>query len=623
MKKLLSLLLCACMILGFTACNCQGNNNNETGKNAKIYCMLPTEKYMRDKSIGYDEDYSLEFAGIRNEIQSAQITFTAKRTIDSFNLVVNDLKEDGGNAVISKNLFSVYAERYVEIYNPYISSADYLSEAGFYPDALVPLDKYQIREEDKVDAGNNQALWIDVNIPEDAKAGNYSGEFTLQLNDENVKLSVSLKVYDLDMPTEVNWPTLFDIWYTNIGNGEGENADEDTYERYYEFLWTKRLNCTNVPAKYSINMTAFVNYVETIWDNPKVTGYKIPSPSIAQDKICPKVAGTYTEEQIAAEQTKVKNDIKSRLKLLLDRSLELRNEDGKESVDLLKKALFYYEDEPVRGQRTDCVKIFCKLLHSAKNELATEYAEEFKMNPDLLESLMNVDEICPSNYFFDNSLTVSEKEDGTPDYDLSDGLTWWCPEVDYAFDKAAKREFILKRQALGEKIWWYLCCSNTPRPSYYVESLPINIRMMSWQQYRWNVKGVLYWDIASFTDDTYTDVQYENFGGGEGILVYPGVRYGSKTPISSWRLEQIRLGQQDLELFTMLENYLKESDSKISANDISIAMGDTMYRGTTIFEKTTSRQLEDYRIWILDVLQMFKSGDTSGAIKAVNNFINK
>ena len=118
MKKLLSLLLCACMILGFTACNCQGNNNNETGKNAKIYCMLPTEKYMRDKSIGYDEDYSLEFAGIRNEIQSAQITFTAKRTIDSFNLVVSDLKEDCGNAVISKNLFSVYAERYVEIYNP-------------------------------------------------------------------------------------------------------------------------------------------------------------------------------------------------------------------------------------------------------------------------------------------------------------------------------------------------------------------------------------------------------------------------------------------------------------------------------------------------------------------------
>ena len=148
---------------------------------------------------------------------------------------------------------------------------------------------------------------------------------------------------------------------------------------------------------------------------------------------------------------------------------------------------------------------------------------------------------------------------------------------------------------------------------------------MSWQQHRWGVEGLLYWDIADFQpgQDMYEDVQYSAYGGGEGILVYPGARYGMKTPVSSWRLEQIRLGQQDLELFTMLDNYLLAAESTVKAQDVSIAIGDTMYKGTTIFDTTTSSQFEEHRIWLLNVLELFKTGKTNEALSVINQLLNK
>ena len=144
--------------------------------------------------------------------------------------------------------------------------------------------------------------------------------------------------------------------------------------------------------------------------------------------------------------------------------------------------------------------------------------------------------------------------------------------------------------------------------------------MMSWMQYRYEIGGVLYWDIADFQagQDMYEDLHYSNYGGGEGILVYPGARYGLKTPVSSWRLEQIRLGQQDYELFYMLNNFLLQTNSERSAVEVAQIFGEHMYSGTEIKETTNSKQLDDYRIWLLDVLELFESGNSETALQMIN-----
>ncbi|MFQ9738032.1 MAG: hypothetical protein ACLR06_10040 [Christensenellaceae bacterium] len=139
----------------------------------------------------------------------------------------------------------------------------------------------------------------------------------------------------MTLPEEVHNPTAFDIWYQNIAYGEGNNMDEGTYERYFEYLWTKRLNCETLPPAYTKSMVSWLDYIEALAVNPKVTAYRIPiAPfvNIVQDKIAPAVKGKYTEAEINAEKVRIKNELKAQLKQILDRNFALRGEGS--DIDL-------------------------------------------------------------------------------------------------------------------------------------------------------------------------------------------------------------------------------------------------------------------------------------------------
>lgn len=606
-KRIIAMLLGVCMLFSVAAC---GENPGGETFDAKVYTLLATEKYMRDADLSaLTPSTNVVMHGIKNETQSFQVAFSATKQISSFDFTASDLTN--GENKIDKSNVSVYAEKYTEVYNPYYqqNTAGISSLAGWYPDALVPIAKYKAKLEDTVKANENQTLWIDVEIPADAAAGEYNGTFTLTVNGKNEAIDVKLNVYDLTMPDEVSSPTAFSIWYQQIPYGEGDNYDSDTCQTYYEYLWTKRLNCETLTPEKNRTIEKFIEAIIPLSKNPKCTAYRIPvvgQIEVTSDRLSPRTEGLYTPEQTAAYKQNVENGLYRQLKAILEKNIELVN--AGEDYDLFKKALYYYEDEPTVGYRTEAVRIFCQLLNNAKKRVLSEYADFFAAHTELKKSFEGVKEICPSNYVND-SLFVNEK-DGAPDYDEHYGLTFWCPEM-YQFDKAAFRETIRRRISYGERVWWYLCVSNTPHPSYYVESLPVNIRLQSWMQYDYDVEGILYWDVAHYSNsrDNYNDLQYNEYGSGEGILLYPGERYGMKTPISSWRLEQIRLGQQDYELFVMLQNKLGEE----KARKIVSKIGDKMYSGTTVKDACTSEAFDDYRVKLLTALEQFANGNDAAA----------
>ncbi len=637
-KKVTCMLLASLMAFSFAACD--DTPENKTSDKLRIYDLLATEKYLRDEDAGLTESATMTFAGMKNETQSAQLMFNSDKKVSSFDLDGAELTLEGGSAKIVAENVKIYAEKYTEVYAPYYQSDEYISPAGWYPDALVPMDKYQMRKEDQVKAGENQAIWVDIDVPADATAGNYKGTFVLTVNGEKTDIDVSMHVYDIVLPDEVNNPTAFSVWYQNIAYGEGSNLDDGTYERYYEYLWTKRLNSAHIPPHVGKAVDqAYLEYIKELADNVKCTAYIIPSTSIIAGEegkklVAPINPGDRTEDEINAEKTRIKNDLKAQLKTILDYNLTLRGEEETEHIDLFKKAMYYYEDEPVKGSyRMQSVRVFCEMLNKAKQELLSEYAMQFTANADLKASFENVHEICPSNYMQDKStsesmydygggLIMSKNPDGTPNKEKSDGLSFWCPEM-YNFNKSDFRATVLERLGYGEKVWWYLCVSNTPRPSYYVESLPVNIRMQNWMQYDYSVQGILYWDVSHYSAerDNYDDLIYSTYGSGEGILLYPGARYGMKDPISSWRLENIRLGQQDYEIFYMLNEELTAAGSTVTAQQLVSKLGKGMYTGTTIKESATSAKFEEARIQLLDIVELFKQDKTEQATALVNQIM--
>ncbi|MDR1093099.1 MAG: DUF4091 domain-containing protein [Clostridiales bacterium] len=627
-KKWLGTALAAMLAVSFAFAGGCAKTTPSADDLATVWAALATEKFMRDEEVKNRPACELNFAGMKNETQSLQIMLTAKQKITNFDLGVADLKSADGK-VFSKDRISVYAERYVNVDKPMFTGGEWAAPAGYYPDALVPLDKYQIRREDKVEMredgevtggeksvatkGNNQGIWIDVHIPSDAVAGTYAGEFTLTLNKTRKKaIPVSLKVYDLAMPDEVHSKSAFDIWYGSIAGGEGENFDgETTYQTYYDYLLTKRLTCENVPPQYTSSLDVWIDYVAELAENPKVTTCAIPNQFFQREP---------------GDLLSI-SGLKTTYKKILNKNIELR-EAGNTKIDILKKLFFYLDDEPWPGERTDNIKKNCARIHTAKTELLAEYSSQFLKYPDLADSLKGIFNMVPSSEMYPEMIVDSKSESAyEPDLDVSNGLTSWCP-ISFAYDNPVFRAKAYEHQARGDIMWWYTCVGNSPVPSLLAESIPINIRLQSWMQYDYNVEGVLYWQVCHWNElsDPYENLHYAGYGGGEGILLYPGVRYGMKTPLSSVRLENLRLGQQDYEYFWMLNEYLSAAGGGETARDVVSGIGKNLYSGTTVLDTEAIYSgeykghgvLEESRIKLLDILQEFAKGEQDKARQLIS-----
>ena len=591
---------------------------------------------MQDAGVSERAENRLNLAGIKGEKESAQIIITAKKNISYIDINVNSLTDIKGNS-ISKTNIDVFAEKYIEVLNPFINSGTtnitFPALSGFYPDALLPFEVYKKYGENKVVEGQNQGIWIDINIPLTAAAGDYKGELEVIIDKETQKVPVTLKVYDINMPDEVHSRTALNIWHTQLAYGEKTNYDENTNQIYYDFLLEKRLCSAVTPMGKFRSMDEIVEDISVLSLDPRVTVYKIWNEQLGIDDTshlslnAPSIKDLPYEEKLAKHELaceKTYNGIKTLLKKMLDKTLEMEAEHP--GADLFKKATFHFEDEPSRGYRTERTRKFNEIFTAAKRDFISENEGVFNARPYLKDSLLySFKDMTPTD-MLDDGLFVSEKEDGTPDYEKGDGVTLWvihCHKV----ENSAARNVIKQRQALGEQFWWYTCVRTSPVPSFYLEAVTMNIRLQSWQQYEHGVEGMLYWDVVHWEElpdcDPFISLQYGSFGNGEGILLYPGYKYGLKTPISSIRLENISQGQEDYEYLYLLDGYLKEYNvahgTDYDAREIVARLIKDLHSGCYLKKTATPEKLEEVRIAVLDILELFAKGKSKEAISVINS----
>ena len=631
MRKVIILMLGIIFLLS-TIFGCSNNAK------ASVWCALSSETFLLDSGVSQDKKSELNLYGIKGETESGQIIVTANKDISFVDISVSDLKDSKGN-IIKSSFISVYAEKYVEIVSPYINSGTtrvtFPAVAGFYPDALLPFDLYKSHGENNIVKGNNQGFWFDVKIPLTITSGEYSGAIELLLDKSKFIVPITLKVYDLEMPEEVHSRTAMNIWHTQLEYGEKSNYDENTNQIYFDYLLEKRLCSSYVPINKRQTLDDFVEYMVDLSINPKVTSYKIWNYYLGIDDTthlslnAPSIKDLPTSErqqkhELACNQAY--NGIKTVFSKMLNKTLEKSKEY--QGLDLYKKAIFHFEDEPSRGYRTERTKKFNEILTKAKKDFVNENLQVFNEYPYLKESLLNsFRDITPTD-ILDSALTVSEKEDGTPDYDKGDGVTLWCVHC-YKVESSAARKIIKERQAYGEEFWWYNCARTSPAPSFYLEAVTMNIRLQSWQQYEHGFKGMLYWDVVHWQElpdcDPFKSLQYGSYGSGEGILLYPGYKYGVKTPISSIRLENIFQGQEDYEYLYLLNGYIENynllNGTKYSTQELVASLIKDLHSGSYLKEKATAKHLEECRIKILDLLELFANGQTSSAIFNIDKLI--
>ena len=113
----------------------------------------------------------------------------------------------------------------------------------------------------------------------------------------------------------------------------------------------------------------------------------------------------------------------------------------------------------------------------------------------------------------------------------------------------------------GDRAWWYVCCSPMfPYPNYFRSYQGVGNRVLLWQQYMFDIEGILYWAVNA----DWGKINKYEADASDGQLLYWGELYGLKGPIGSFRFLQVRESFDDFDYLKMAEEVAgREAVNKI------------------------------------------------------------
>jgi len=506
---------------------------------------------------------SLSFAGIKGGTDASQLMITPNCDISAYTFSAPSLSDGAGNTIPSSAI-STYAEKYVSVDS---SSNETTMAAGNYPDALVPLSSLISAGENTIASGANQGLWISLSIPSTQAAGTYTGNGTLTLNSATFSVPFSVRVYGVTMPSAVHLKSCYLMWYDQIVNYYGENASTTALRKsYYDFLVAHRAMPDGLPDIYegdaASGYAGFAdNFANLIAGNDSINSYRL----------------TFSKNSDGTLNT---TDAQNQLNVLISKNIALWAAGT--HVNFFDKLYYYIDDEPTSASYATVAS-----NSRAIKTLKTSLASQLNSYPTLKASFLAMNDIVTMAYpsgtdqtSIKNRTTLGVSTSthvGSLYYNeaasYNDGINTWCPLYNN-FDSASNRSLYATRQANGEHVWWYGCINPVqPYPTYHTNASLLTPRLLSWMAQDYGIEGNLYWCANYFSyyngstsaiRDVWTNGKTWENCYGDGMLVYPGNKYGISGPISTLRLENIMASEEDYECLYLFKNYIDTYNSTYS-----------------------------------------------------------
>lgn len=499
----------------------------------------------------------VDIKAAKNEYESFQIAVSAlSKNVQVVNAELSDLSGDAG--VIKKENFTLFRPEYIHIKN---SSPRAQLPHGLYTDPLIPFNNPQTGEIIKpfriyqeywpgplitegheiyplpfeVWKGQSKPIWVDIYVPTDASPGEYTGTFTVTLNNfpspaglnpdtvinKIVTLPVKLTVWDFTLPDGPSHRNHFG-GVGNISNIYDVEQDSDKYNdivmNYTQMFSDHRLNpplprslmpVMNNDGSLSINEDNHDKLKKFIEDF-HVTDFEIPRPSI------PGINNPHRPLQ-SAETKMIYNYYRDFYRYLVDNDWDSRS-------------YVYLYDEP---NTKEC---YTRVLELGK--IVREAAPELKV------------------------LVVEQPYTQDPEWpDMDPVVDIWCGLLGFI-----DRDSINAAIERGDEVWSYSAlCQRAPGyhpnydkvknydPPYWQIDAPLSsFRVPTWINYQYDISGILYWALT-FNEKGGWDPTFRLRFNGDGYFMYPGTPCGIDGPISSIRLKNLRESMEDYEYFVLYE----------------------------------------------------------------------
>lgn len=607
--KCFCIIICGIILTSFASCA------KEEKVKANIWTASGTEKIMPsiDYSSRYADNKILSIRAFRNEYESAQIIITPDKDT-SYTVKPDVLTSSEGNT-LPVEAFTLYHEKYIYMAQKKDLLCEY--EAGYIPDALLPYDKAVEYKENTIKADENQGIWVTVKPSKEQAAGLYSGNFSISLDGAEYNVPVQVYVYDYTLSDETHIKTSFALNWTEIEVAELDSTLEDEYD---EFLLNHRIT-SSVPyyMKHENDFKQYFEYVKKNTLDPRCSSFEIlfgsyvnkpvqvnESGLLAMDEDYGKEGNNYVTLKLfnfdyheKLMSSFIEKSIEYGLNLFKKASLRspaFDEFDLGDGYSGLNKALYCLR------RSDDFVKHLADIIYSLEwTENGVKQIKTFQFNEDydnggigyeIVEKGSPVFYECPLNQEeFDAlkeemqiSVLKIKNVTTTVDYALSEIYynytdSNYCPRITVFQIEEQRKGLEAYAKKGNSEIWTYTCgLPATPYPTYHIDDYLLSSRLLGWMMYDYEIIGNLYWETALYRytsrlelssqlkpQDQYAETYRCPPSNGDGFLVYPGRVYGIKGPVGSIRLDSIRDGNEDYDLFYALEGFYKERG--LSAED--------------------------------------------------------
>ena len=475
----------------------------------------------------------------KGERVSAQLVVWTPEALDNLSFIVSDLTS--GKETISKDNVRTGFVRYVmtdELNKDGKGGCGYRKSSD-YDSTLVadPID--HIASTLTVPANATQGGWISVRVPQQVKAGKYTGTVTVKDGDKVLsELKLAVNVKNRTLPASTEWAFHLDLWQNPYAEARYYNVEPFSKEHFDRMRPDMQ------------------NYVDA--------GGKVITASIMHK---PWNGQTYDAFESMVTWLKKADGTWYFDYTVFDKWVEFMMDLG------VKKQISCYSMVPWRlsFQYFDQASNSFKFLDAKPGEVAYE---EFWMN-----MLQDFSKHLKAKGWFDithiamderpmkdmqETLKVIRKADkdfkvslaGTYHKELLDDLNDYCITI---AEKFTPEEIEARRKA-GKVTTYYTCCTE-PRPNTFTFSEPAEAEWLAWHSAKENLDGYLRWALNSWVKNPLQDSRFTAWAAGDTYMIYPGAR-------SSIRLERLTEGIQFFEKVRILKEEFEEKGNKGAIKNI-------------------------------------------------------
>lgn len=469
----------------------------------------------------------------RGEKVSAQLVVCTPEVLEQLSFSVSDLTS--GKETIGRDCVQTGFVRYVmtdELNKDGLGGCGYRNNADFDSTLVAdPID--HLTPHLKIPAHTTQGGWISIRVPQEARAGHYSGTVTVKDGDRILsKLALNINVKNRVLPAPSEWAFHLDLWqnpyavarYYNVAPFSQAHFDlmrplmklyadaggkvittsimhkpwnGQTYDPFESMVtWLKKAD-----GSWYFDYTVFDKWVEFMM-----------SVGVKKEICCFSMVPWRLSFQYLDQAS---NSFKF-----------LEAKPGEEAYEM-----FW----------TTMLKSFAQHLKEKGWFDITHIAMDERPKKDMLETLKVIRKA-------DKDFKVSLA--GTYHEDLVDELDDYCITIAEKFPAAT----IQKRRDAGKVTTYYTCCTE-PRPNTFTFSQPAEAEWLAWHSAKENLDGYLRWALNSWVKNPLQDSRFTAWAAGDTYLIYPGGR-------TSIRLERMTEGVQAFEKIRILKTEFAQKGNK-------------------------------------------------------------